>query len=292
MIIRRTLRDSPNPRLIIAPLLTALAEWDGFGGCGWQLHPGDIGWFLRLEDHRLRESLVWWEHGGNVVAVALLDASLRTAVDPQSMGDVDLAVAVVDLALEWGVTAVEAPPGVCALRPVLAGFGFEPSLDGQWLHLYRPLYTASPVGNDVVVRSVTDESIAEQRVAVQRAAFDGSTYTLDRWRSVASSPAYRSDLDLVVYDDAAPASAVTAWTAGEGRCGLIEPLGTDPAYRGRGFAAAAVHAACAALLQLGASGVAVWTRADNRPAAATYRSCGFGIVALHSDMRRGAPPTA
>ncbi len=86
---------------------------------------------------------MWWEHGGNVVAVALLDGSLRTAVDPQLMCDVDLAAAVADLALEWNVTAVDALPGACALRPVLAGLGFEPSSDGQWLHFYRPLSTNS-----------------------------------------------------------------------------------------------------------------------------------------------------
>ncbi len=134
--------------------------------------------------------------------------------------------------------------------------------------------------------------IATERVAVQRAAFDGSTYTLDRWRLVAGGPAYRLDLDLVVYADGAPAAVATGWTAGEGRCGLIEPLGTDPAYRGRGLGAVAVRAACAALFQLGASGAAVWTPANNEPAAALYRSCGFGVVALNSAMRRRATPSA
>lgn len=159
---------------------------------------------------------------------------------------------------------MDAPPGACALRPVLAGLGFEPSSDGQWLHFYRPLSTNSVGGTDVVTRSVTDDVIATERVAVQRAAFDGSTYTLDQWRLVAGGPAYRPDLDLVVYADGAPAAVATGWTAGEGRCGLIEPLGTDPAYRGRGLGAA----------------------------AALYRSCGFGVVALNSAMRRRATPSA
>lgn len=73
MIERHVLDD----RVMAAPLLTALAAWDGLGG--WQLHPGDIGWFMSFEDDQLRDSLVWWEFDGETAAVALY-SSPPTAV--------------------------------------------------------------------------------------------------------------------------------------------------------------------------------------------------------------------
>lgn len=280
MIERHVLDD----RAMAAPLLTALAAWDGLGGCGWQLHPGDIGWFMRFEDDQLRDSLFWWDFDGEIAAAALYDGSLRTAVDPRYALDVDLAEAMAELALRRDISAVDAQPGACALRPVLAGFGYEPDLDSQWLHLFRSLRPGVVVDADV--RTVTDEAVAEDRVAAHRAAFAPSTYTLDRWRLLAGGPAYRPELDLVVYADGAPAAVATAWSAGEGRCGLIEPVGTDPAFRGRGLGGAAVRAACSRLSAAGASGVAVWTPARNAAGAALYRGCGFVVVAVHSALRR------
>lgn len=268
-------------------VLDALAEWDGVDGCGWQqLHVGDIGWATRFGADL---DMGWWTAAGTVVAVAMNDGPLRTAVAPTWQHDRELAAAMVAHAVTQGFAVVDAPLGPCALRPALLAAGYEADAVGPWFHFYQPLTPAHGTAKfgAVGVRAVTSEAVAVDRVAVQRASFANSTYTLDRWRAMAASPAYRPDLDLVLHLDGVPAAGVTAWSAGPGRCGLIEPLGTDSAFRGRGLGRAAVTASCAALARAGASGVSVWTPAGNTAAVALYRAGGFRAVFVHTGFRRG-----
>lgn len=80
---------------------------------------------------------------------------------------------------------------------------------------------------------------AHERAAVQRAAFGGSTFTDERWHAMAAGPLYPDARCLVAYDDAGAAvAAVTVWSAGPGRPGLIEPMGVHPEHRGRGYGTA------------------------------------------------------
>lgn len=266
-------------------VLAALAAWDGPGGCGWQTHPGDLGWFARVGPARVEADAAWWSvGGGEVAAVAFLDGTLRTAVAPSRLLDVELADAMTAYAVDRAVAAVDPPPGACALRPALAAAGYEAGGE-PWLHLYRPTGAVCEVGFEV--RTVTSSDVAADRVAVQRAAFERSSYTLELLADLRRSPAYDAARDLVLYVDGRPGAVGTAWTAGPGRCGLIEPLGVDAAYRGRGLGRAAVAAACEALAAAGASGTAVWTPAANWAAAALYRSCGFRAVVVHHALVRG-----
>jgi ribosomal protein S18 acetylase RimI-like enzyme len=125
------------------------------------------------------------------------------------------------------------------------------------------------------------------RVAVQRAAFPGSTFTVERWRSMAAAPAYRRGRCLVAYDpDDRPVAAVTVWSAGEGRPGLLEPMGVHRDHRGRGYGGSVCLAAAAALRRMGSSSATVCTRSANTGGVATYASAGFRRLPDVTDFRR------
>ena len=111
---------------------------------------------------------------------------------------------------------------------------------------------------------------------MQRAAFTNSTFTVDRWRTMAATPLYRRARCLVGYDGSGDAVAtVTVWSAGKGRPGLLEPLGVHRDHRGHGHGRAITLAAAAALRDMGSSTATVCTPATNTAAVATYVSAGF-----------------
>jgi len=119
------------------------------------------------------------------------------------------------------------------------------------------------------------------RVAVQRSAFEGSTFTVEAWRRMSATTAYDPVLDLLARNsDGAPVAAATGWSAGPGRCAILEPVGSHPEHRGGGHGRRVVLAALGALARGGASGVTVHTPADNRTAVAAYEAC--GLRPLHS----------
>jgi ribosomal protein S18 acetylase RimI-like enzyme len=130
---------------------------------------------------------------------------------------------------------------------------------------------------------------AHVRVAVQRAAFDRSTFTVERWDAMAVGVAYADARCLVAYDDQdAPVAAATVWSAGPGRPGLLEPMGVHREHRGHGFGTAITVAAAAALRELGSSSAIVCTESSNVGAVATYRSAGFEQLPDVRDLRRKA----
>ena len=93
--------------------------------------------------------------------------------------------------------------------------------------------------------------------------------------------------DLLGRDgEGVPVAAVTVWSAGHGRLGILEPMGVDPAHRGRGHGRAICLAAAAALQELGASAAAVATPSDNEGAVAAYRSAGFVAGPPSRDLLR------
>lgn len=135
------------------------------------------------------------------------------------------------------------------------------------------------------VAAVSGPADVTDRVAVQRAAFDNSTFTETRWAQMAGSTAYDPRLDLLARDEAGtPVAALTAWTAGEGRCALVEPMGTAAGHLREGHGRRLLEGAAAALARAGASGVAVWTSAGNETAVAAYRSAGFSAIGVTSAM--------
>jgi ribosomal protein S18 acetylase RimI-like enzyme len=122
---------------------------------------------------------------------------------------------------------------------------------------------------------------------VHRASFDSSTFTDERWSTMAAGAPYADARCLVAYDDHdAAVAAVTVWSAGRGRPGLLEPMGVHPDHRGSGWGRAICLAAAGALRELGSSSAQVCTRSANVGGVATYRSAGFQALPERRDRYR------
>jgi ribosomal protein S18 acetylase RimI-like enzyme len=283
----------------VGTVLGALRAWEPVAGCGWQLQAGDLGWALRFEpairDEQIR---VWWDAAGEPAAVVLSDqpSSSRCAINPAHLHDPDLAEAIVaDLRARLdpagGGPWIDPPPGPAALTRALLSAGFEPDPD-LWLHLWLPLPAkiadrgGTAAGGDPGdgdrggrVRPLRDGDVAA-RVALQRAAFPGSSLTADRYRRLRTVPGHRPELDLVhEAADGTLTAFCVAWLGPDGGTGLLEPVGSDPAHRRAGHARAVVTEAFRRLTDLGATGVAVLTPVSNQPAVRFYRSLGMAAVA-------------
>ncbi|WTA77475.1 GNAT family N-acetyltransferase [Streptomyces sp. NBC_00838] len=95
------------------------------------------------------------------------------------------------------------------------------------------------------------------------------------WHAMAAGSPYADARCLVAHDDGDAVAAVTVWSAGPGRLGLLEPMGVHREHRGHGYGRAITVAAAAALRDLGSSSAIVCTPSSNTGAVATYRSAGF-----------------
>ena len=95
------------------------------------------------------------------------------------------------------------------------------------------------------------------------------------------------DLDVLVL---APTGDVAAYALGwydaGSRAGLLEPVGTHPAWRRRGLALAVVKALTCRLAALGARRVTVGTAEGNRAATELYIATGYRSAGAWADFVR------
>jgi ribosomal protein S18 acetylase RimI-like enzyme len=262
----------------------ALMSWEAPGCYPTGLHAGDVGWQLRMDDDVVERSLIMVRDGADVVAVAILDqpSLLRPALRPDRVHDLQLASVLADLA-EGQEGRAPSPSseaqGGSALRTVLSSRGWTVDTD-TWTVLYRPLTAADAGDGDRLSHPLADDGDIADRVEVQRSAFDGSTFTVQRWHQLAAGPGYDPALDLLRRADGSPVAAATGWSAGPGRCGILEPVAAHPDSAGHGHGRAVCRAVIAALARAGASGVAVHTPASNTGAVRAYEACGMRQVEL------------
>ncbi len=274
----------------LAEVVEAVATWQHDGG-PVQIHPGDLGWHWRFGAEDLAAAVRVWRRDGQILAVGVVDGPglVRMAIAPSvDEDDIFAAHLMSDLSdpaadvLPAGSATVEARFGG-AVRALLAASGWTP--DEPWTPLCRDL--AAPVEDCGLRIEVAGPHHVRERVAVQRAAFASSTFTVERWHTMAAASPYRHARCLVGYDahDDAVAAA-TVWSAGPGRPGLLEPLGVHQDHRGHGYGTAISVAAAAALRELGASSATVSTPSSNVGAVATYASAGFQRLPDVTDFRR------
>lgn len=257
----------------------ALREWQT-DGAPMQLHTGDLGWFWRFGAEATAAAVRTWSRDGRVLAVGLLDGPglLRLTIAPDAQRDEELARQLVDDVtgsergvLPEGRADIETPAG-SLVRDLLFAAGWKAG--EPWTPLCRDL--AEPVGDPGLRIEVVGPGAADVRAAVQRASFDGSSFTADLWHAMAAGSPYADARCLVAHDDQDDAvAAVTVWSAGPGRPGLLEPMGVHRDHRGHGYGRAITLAAAAALRELGSSSATVFTPSSNAAAVATYRSAGF-----------------
>ncbi|MEU5945827.1 GNAT family N-acetyltransferase [Micromonospora sp. NPDC047465] len=274
----------------LGDVVRVLAEWQHDGG-PVQLHPGDVGWFWRFGAERTAQATRTWSRAGKVLAVGLLDGAdlLRLAFAPEALRDEELAQQVVgDVSVpERGVlfegkVYVEAPTGAL-VQDLLFKDGWD---SGEpWTPLRRDL--GAPVPDPGVRAEVIGPEQAHEWAAVLRASFDGSTFTDERWHAMAAGAPYVDARCLVVRNEQGEAvAATTVWSAGEGKLGLIEPMGVHAAHRGHGYGRAITVAAARALQELGSSSVVVCTPSSNVGAVATYQSAGLQQLPERRDLYR------
>jgi ribosomal protein S18 acetylase RimI-like enzyme len=269
-----------------------LQDWQ-YDGAPMQLHPGDLGWFWRFGAEATAAAVRTWIRDGRILAVGLLDSStvLRLTIAPDAQRDEELAQQLVaDVSqpergvLKQGKVNVDAPTGAL-VQDLLSEDGWN--ADEPWTPLRRDL--TEPVKDPGVRIEVIGPEHAHVRTAVQRASFDNSTFTDERWHAMAAGLPYADARCLVAYDDQGNAvAAVTVWSAGRGRPGLLEPMGVHRGHRGHGYGKAITVAAAAALQELGSSSAVVCTPSSNVGAVATYKSAGFQQLPEIRDRRRDA----
>ncbi|WP_405861803.1 GNAT family N-acetyltransferase [Streptomyces sp. NBC_00090] len=256
-----------------------LREWQS-DGAPMQLHPGDLGWFWRSGAEATAAAIRTWSRDGRILGVGLLDGPglLRLTIAPDAQRDGELAQQLLEDVTEperdvlpEGRVNIEAPMGA-VIQDLLSEDGWN--ADEPWTPLRRDL--TERVDDPGMRIEVVGPEQAHVFTAVHRAAFDGSRFTDERWHAMAGGLPYADARCLLAYDDQGIAvAAVTVWSAGPGRPGLLEPMGVHRDHRRNGYGAAITLAAAAALQQLGSSSAIVCTPSSNIGAVATYESAGF-----------------
>lgn len=287
---RRMSIELRTPEVADLPAVNdALRDWQR-DDVPLQFHPGDLGWFQRFGAERTARATRTWLRDGRIIAVGMADEPdlIRLTMAPDLAQDAELAGRLAaDLGdpargvLGEGEVFVEVPNDVL-VRDVLHGNGWQ--LDEEWTPLRHPL---TDLPEPSLRIEVIDADHAADSAAVQRGAFPTSTFTEQRWQSMAQSAAFADARSLVGYDDEGrPVASTTVWGAGAGRPGLIEPLGVHRDHRGKGYGRAICHAAGIALRELGASSMLVCTPSSNVGAVAAYVSAGFEKLPLRRDLGR------
>jgi ribosomal protein S18 acetylase RimI-like enzyme len=258
-----------------------------------QLHPGDIGWFWRFGGKATAAAVRTWSRDGRTLAVGLLDGPglLRLTIAPDARRDAELARRLVEDVsgpergvLPAGRVNLEAPADAL-VQDLLGAAGW--GTDEPWTPLRHDL--KGPLAHPGVRIETTGPEQAHVRTAVHRESFGGSTFTDERWHAMAAGTPYADARCLVAYDEqGAAVAAVTVWSAGPGRPGLLEPMGVHRDHRGRGHGLAVTVAAAATLRRLGSSSALVCTPSSNAAAVATYRAAGFRRLPEVRDRCRDA----
>lgn len=272
--------------------VAVLREWQR-EGTAWQLHAGDLGWFRRFGAEATAAALRIWRRDGRILAVGLLDGAdlLRLTTDPDLRRDEELAQRLAEDVLEPergvlppGKVFIEAPKDAL-IQDLLPERGWY--LDEPWTPLRLDL--AEPVRDPGMRIEVIGPDRGQAWATVIRASFDGSTFSVERWAAMASGSAFADARCLVAYDDRGDAAAAVAvWSAGQGKPGILEPMGVHRDHRGNGYGKAISVAAAAALRELGSSSAAVATPSSNVAAVATYQSAGFEPLPEVRDLTRDA----
>ncbi|MFE3525160.1 GNAT family N-acetyltransferase [Streptomyces sp. NPDC059161] len=263
----------------LSEAVSVLREWQ-HEGSPMQLHPGDLGWFWRWGAQATAAAVRTWSRNGRILAVGLLDGPrvLRLTIAPDAQQEDQLAQQLVKDVTEpgrgvlpKGRANIEAPAGALVQRLL---FEDDWDTDEPWTPLRHDL--TEPVRDPGVRIETVGPEQAHVYTAVHRAAFDGSRFTDGHWHAMAAGLPYADARCLVAYDDRGNAvAAVTVWSAGPGRPGLLEPMGVHRDHRRQGYGQAITVAAAAALRELGSSSALVCTPSSNVGGVATYTSAGF-----------------
>jgi mycothiol synthase len=256
------------------------------------LHPGDLLWVrYQYEDavSRWFERVHLWEEDDRLLGFSIVypksgevGLTLASEVDGdpgliERMADAARGAAA-NLGIEQPLTA-SAFAGTALERALLALYGQpagEPSLrmNGQSLRSPESLLASCPPG--WTVRPLASPAEYEGRVAVHRAAFEGSKVSVPAYARMRETAGYDPALDLVaVGPDGTIASFALVWFDAETKTGLFEPVGALPEYRQRGLTSAVLREGLRRLRARGATRAYVNSLEESAAANGLYESAGF-----------------
>ncbi len=255
-------------------------------------HVGDLVWGMyqnTLFDPRQNVRL--WENGaGELVGFAWRDKhGTGVQVAPQHRHDSELLARMV----AWGemrqreamaqegaepVYTVTAFKDDFPLLELLAQQGFQRD-EFYMLHMRRDISQPIPeakLPGGWIVRPVGGEDEFEQRVDIHREVWHPSKVTLEAYRRMRDIAGYTPECDFVaVAPDGIFASYCICWLDTVNNIGEFEPVGTRPAFRGKGFGKALMLHALRRLQAQGMHTAIVCTGGSNEPAWRLYESVGF-----------------
>lgn len=134
----------------------------------------------------------------------------------------------------------------------------------------------------------TGEIGAAARVELHRAVWHPSKVTPGAYAHLQAAPNYRPELDVAVVSAPGDLAAYAlGWYDPTSRSGLLEPVGTHPAFRRQGLGRPLILEVTRRLAALGARRVSVGTRESNVAALGLYRSAGYRPAGFWTDHRKG-----
>lgn len=283
------------------------------------LHAGDMVWALvPYPELAAPENVRLWFAGDRLAAYALFEPPVTFQFDVRPDLDEDIAAEVlawaesrwrelatgVDRDLPRAYEMLEGTLSTTALesdgsrQELLERSGYE-WVERHSLRFRKSLDTvpwAAELPDGMRLRHVTEADV-EERMDLHRdawAVWGPSSATDEGYRRLREAPVYREDLDVVLEAaDGRLVSYCICWADPATGTGVFEPVGTRPAFVGRGYGRTVIREGLRRLREAGLHTALVSTASVNEGAAALYRSCGFETVEReYYWAKRVSPPDA
>ncbi|MGZ8502227.1 MAG: GNAT family N-acetyltransferase [Candidatus Limnocylindrales bacterium] len=177
-------------------------------------------------------------------------------------------------------TAESDGPQIAALAALRFGPGPEPGFNHFVGHLDRLDLGSADLPSGYALATVATEADIAARVVAGRAAFQGWTNTVEKYRFCRTTALYRPALDtLITAPDGSVAAFALAWLDPLTLAVELEPVGTHPDHQRRGLGAAVCRAALRAARAMGGQQVLIAAEGTNPAANGLYASLGLGLAA-------------
>ncbi len=270
-------------------------------------HPGDEAW--NLSGYGETEDVRVWFDGDRFAGWAALELLVRVAMNLRGgfEGQPTLAAEMLHWAEErtraaWAGISAESLPRAYQMLPAgslsveardsdrgriefLLERGYARSERGGYRFaqsLKAPIEAPSlPPG--FRLRYPTEVDL-DERVELHRDAWSvwgESKFSLESYRKVRAAPWYDPELDVVLEaPDGRLVSYCVCWADTSSGVGLFEPVGTRPAYAGKGLGRQTIREGLRRLRAKGMHTATVGTASVNQGAAALYQSAGFELVEM------------
>ena len=274
--------------LIVAAVAAGSYDWH-VGDLWWAMYQNTV--FDPYPNIRL-----WEDSAGTLLAFAWFDPPhlLTSQVHPSIRDDATIE----EQMLDWGEARRQELLAADDQERTLLVRAFEDDVrrsalfarrgyhrdEFSMLHMRRDLaepIPSSPPDDNIIVRHVGGEEEWQERVDTHREVWHPSRVTLDAYRRLRAASGFTPELDLVaVTPEGTFASYCICWLDSVNKIGEFEPVGTRPAFRGRGIGKAVILEGLRRLKGRGVQTAIVPTTYNNEAARRLYESVGFQVARI------------